>query len=305
MRILVTCGDFRQHLTPAFHYLMEEVGKLVDLTLWYQPGDINDIIRQLDNPPDFVFINEYGETNSPAITGLDQLSTPFAVSLHDLHYRIVERNEALKRDKVQHIFTIGRDKFIEWYPHFKDCWWWLPHHVNTDIFKEYGKDRRIDYLMMGAVHPIVYPLRSKILAAMQGIPGFLYHKHPGYRIFTKNDKAYVHEKYAREIGRAKIFLTCGSRWKYPLAKYYEVLACQTLLLAPVCNELGDLGFIPGIHYVPINEYDFIEKAHYYLNHEEERLAIARQGFAMVHARHSTRKRAQELVAMISAILSKH
>ncbi len=305
MKLLVTSGDFKHHLTPNFHYLLEELSRLTDLTVWYQSGDIQDILSELGFVPDFIFINEYGETNSPKITGLSGLSIPFAAALHDLHYQIPERNRSLGQDKVQHIFSIGRDKFYEWYPNHTNRLCWLPHHVNTNIFKDYGLNKEIDYLMMGAVHPRVYPLRYKILNRMKNVTGFIYHQHPGYRFFNHDDQAYVHEKYAREINRAKIFLTCGSVWGYPLAKYYEVLACKTLLLAPVCSELGDLGFIPGVHYVDINEYNFMTKAEYYLQHEAQRMAIVQQGYEMVQTRHSTRKRAQELLDMIAGILKQY
>lgn len=302
MKLLVTTGDFSRHLTPNFHYLLTEVAKLVDLTIWYHSGDIVEINHSLGFEPDFVFINEFGETNSPKITGLASLSIPFAVALHDLHYQINERNQAIEEVNAKYVFSIGRDKFYEWYPGYRDRLCWLPHHVNTEVFKDYGLPKEIDFLMMGAVHARVYPLRYKILETMKHNPGFLYHQHPGYRIFSPDDEALVGKKYAREINRAKIFLTCGSQWKYPLAKYYEVLACNTLLLAPVCEELGDIGFIPGVHYVPIDEFDFMEKAEYYLQQEKERREISRQGFEMVHARHSTARRAQELVNIIAGIL---
>lgn len=305
MKVLVTSGNFQYHLTPAFHYLLEELSKLVELTVWYQPGDINDILPRLGVAPDFIFVNEYGETNSPNITGLSSLSVPFAAALHDLHYQVAERNEALHRDRVQHIFSIGRDKFYEWYPEHASKLCWLPHHVNTSIFRDYGLNKEIDYLMMGAVHPRVYPLRYKILNSMNQVPGFIYHEHPGYRIFKDDGQSFVHEKYAREINRAKIFLTCGSVWNYPLAKYYEVLACNTLLLAPICKELGDLGFIPGVHYVDIDENNFMAKAEYYLQHDAERMAISRQGYKMVHARHSTARRAKNMVDIITRILEQH
>lgn len=305
MKVLVTSGDFKYHLTPAFHYLLEELSKLVDLTVWYQPGDIHHIISRLGFNPDFIYINEYGETNSPKITGLADLSIPFAVSLHDLHYQVAERNEALRQDKVEHIISIGRDKFYEWYPEHANKLYWLPHHINSSIFKDYAFNKDIDFLMMGAVHSRVYPLRYKILNSMCKITGFVYHEHPGYRLFKDDDRSLVHEKYAREVNRAKLFLTCGSVWNYPLAKYYEVLACNTLLLAPICRELGDLGFIPGIHYVDIDENNFIDKAEYYLRHEAERLTISRQGYEMVHAQHSTTHRARELVNQIEGILHYH
>jgi spore maturation protein CgeB len=105
-----------------------------------------------------------------------------------------------------------------------------------------------------------------------------------------------------EINRAKIFFTCDSVYHYPVAKYFEVLACKTLLLAPASRELTDLGFIPGVNFVSIDESNFEEKAEYYLRHEEERLQIATKGYEMVHARHTTARRAAEFADILETIL---
>ncbi len=91
--------------------------------------------------------------------------------------------------------------------------------------------------------------------------------------------------------------------RYPVAKYFEVLACNTLLLAPYFEELDDLGFIPGVHFVEADEHNFEEKAHYYLNHEQERLKIALRGYEMVRARHSSPQRAAEVLAVIKQIIT--
>ncbi|MEN6324664.1 MAG: glycosyltransferase [Syntrophomonas sp.] len=303
MKVLVTTGDFSHYLSPNFHYLLVELAKLVELTVWYEPGDIQEIIARLESPPDFIFINEFGETNTPKITGLGSLSIPFAVALHDLHYQIAERKEAINRLNVQHVFTLYRDSFYEWYPELAEKLHWLPHHANTDVFKDYGLPKNIDYLFMGAVHQGVYPLRYRIQQKMKGKPGFVYHEHPGYRNYDDSDDALVGRNYAREINRAKMFLTCNSRYRYTLAKYFEIMACNTLLLAPNSKELEDLGLIAGVHFVPINEADFEEKAEYYLHHEKQCLEIARQGYETVQQHHSTSRRAAQLVAMIEDILS--
>ncbi len=126
--------------------------------------------------------------------------------------------------------------------------------------------------------------------------------HAGCRNFEDDENAFVGEKYARELNRAKIFFTCDSKYQYPVPKYFEASACKTLLMASESKELKDLGFEPGINFVAIEEQNFEEKAKYYLHHEEERLKIARQGYEMVHSRHSTVKRAMEMAAIIENII---
>lgn len=302
LRILITTGDFSHFVSPDFHYLLTELAKISDLTLWHEPGNIHNILKRLQITPDFIFINEFGETNAPKITGLATLTIPYGIYVYDIHYEIEARKEAMEKENVQYVFSHYRDKFHLWFPEYVHRMHWLPQHANLDVFRDYGLTKDIDYLLMGAVHDIVYPLRYKIIETMKDKPGFIYHQHPGYRNFDPQDNALVGERYAREINRAKIFFTCDSVYQYPVAKYFEVLACNTLLLASTSKEIEDLGLIPGTHFVSINDNDFEEKAEYYLNHEKERRQIAEQGYAMVRSRHSTAKRAAELLGMIEDIL---
>lgn len=304
LRILVITGDFSNYLVPNFYDLMLEVQKLADVDIWHQPGDINTIINQFPTKPDLVFINEFGESNSPQITGLESLTIPYVLLMYDLHYQVEVRNNALKQLNPLYIFTLYRDRFNYWYSDYRDKICWFPHHVNTNIFKDYQMPKDIDYLLMGDVHERLYPLRRKMLLTMQNRAGFVYHPHPGWRQFSPEERSvlFIGERYAREINRAKIFFTCSSIYQYPLLKYFEVLACKTLLLAPASSELADLGFIPGVNFVAINEDDFVNKAAYYLQHEAERQMIAEKGYEMVRCLHGTEKRAQDMVSTLADII---
>jgi hypothetical protein len=284
------------------YYLTKELQKITELMLWQKPGCINEIIAQLKRRPDFILLNDIKER--PEISGLTSLDIPFGIIMHDLHYKTEGRKRFITENNVKYIFSIYRDKFYDWYPQFKARMRWLPHYVNTQTYKDYRLPKEIDWLMMGAVATWSYPLRVKILHVMKEKKGFVYHPHPGYRNIKENESVYVGETYAREINKAKIFLTCNSIFKYTLSKYFEVLACRTLLLAPDSKELYDLGFIPGVHYVPINEHDFLEKAEYYLADEQERRRITDQGYDMVHREYSVSKRTALLVSMIDDILNR-
>ena len=60
--------------------------------------------------------------------------------------------------------------------------------------------------------------------------------HPGYNIPSVEDQVV---KYAKEINKAKITLTCSSKYKYALAKYSEIPLCNSLLIADVPDENKD------------------------------------------------------------------
>jgi len=304
MKLLVIACNYQHYVSRnGMYYLLSELTKITDLVTWHESGDdIYKILHQLNIEPNFILVSEYYEKNATKITGLSNLSIPYAISMLDLHKDKKLRNQLIVSENIRNIFSVYRDAFYKWYPEFKGNIFWLPHHVNLNIFKDYGLTKDIDFLLMGDLDRNYYPLRNEILYKMKNKPGFVYHKHPGYREFSDDENIFVREKYAQEINRAKIFFTCDSILHYPVAKYFEVLACKTLLLAPTSPEIEDLGFIPGVNFVSIDEQDFEEKAEYYLDHEKERLEIAEQGYEMVRARHSTAKRASELVTMIEDIL---
>lgn len=306
LKLLFITRSFENDLVQGVNYFIAELANQTDLMLWHDPGDIRDIIKKCKVKPDFIILHEHG-LYGPNITGISNVDIPCGAYLHDLN-QIMNNNTntikaAIDRDSIQYIFTIIRNKFIKWYPEYVDRMRWLPHCIDPAIFRDYDLQKDIDYLMIGNIIQKYYPLRYQIYQTMKERKNFVSHLHTGpYNIANKKDTALIGTKYAKEINRAKIFFTCSSNNKYPLQKYYEVLACNTLLLAPASQELKDLGFIPGVHFVDINESNFEQKAEYYLRNKAERKKITKEGYRLVHEKHTTAIRVAQFVEMIQQIL---
>lgn len=116
-----------------------------------------------------------------------------------------------------------------------------PHCAEKNIFKDYCMPKDIDIQLIGVISPEFYPLRSKlhnIIITKMISNGIKYRilPHPGYRIDNVDDQVI---NYARQLNRAKINLTCSSKYKYALAKYSEVPLCKSLLIADMPNENKD------------------------------------------------------------------
>lgn len=304
IHVLFIAEDTSQLLNKNFYYLEQELDKVVNLTIWRKPGHISYILKQLSTRPDFILLlNDIDKEISPMIKGIAHTSIPTGMFVNDVHRFVKLRRNYIVKNNITHLFTIVRDKFIEVYREFTDNMTWFPHFVHTGIYRDYGMEKDINLLMMGAVND-VYPLRQKIIKAYEGNPNLVYHKHPGYQNLSKykEDQYFVGRRYAREINRAKIVFTCPSVFHYPVIKYFEVLACNTLLLAPTFGELEALGFVPGYHFVPIDENNFKEKATYYLANKTERTKIAEQGYQFIRQNHSVSIRTNQLVKKIKAIL---
>ncbi|MBU8791645.1 glycosyltransferase [Oceanobacillus caeni] len=304
IHILFIAEDTSQLLNKNFYYLEQELVKIAHVTFWRKNGHISSILKKLSIRPDFILLlNDIGKKFSPLIKGLANIDIPVGLFINDVHRFTNHRRNFISKNKIPYLFTIARDKFIEIYPEFQHKMEWFPHFINTKIYRDYHKQKTIHLLMMGAVNDI-YPLRKKIRNTYKENSNFVYHEHPGYKSFNEQEETqhFIGSYYAKEINRAKIFFTCPSIYYYPVRKYFEVLACNTLLLAPTFKELEDIGFIPGTHFVPIDENNFKEKAAYYLKNEIKRQQIAEQGYHFIHENHSVKIRARQLVERMESIV---
>lgn len=306
LKILFLTNDQSDHMEKSSFYLEEELRNQCDLMVWRQSGRLKTILSHLPDQPDFILMNDhFAPKLGPVVEGMNETKIPKGVIFHDISNYIHQRKQFIVREDVDLIFVHYRDAFRKWYPKFASRMVWLPHHVNTDVFKDYQLEKTINILMMGAMSPRLYPFRVTMRESLKNKDGFVYHPHPGYGHKKESQPgSLIGEAYAEEINRAKIFLTCHSIFEYPLLKYFEVLGCNTLLLAPASNELTELGFVDGETYVSVNRHNFIEKVNYYLKHEVERTQLAQRGYVMVRTHHSTKQRAAELIQHIQQVIKK-
>ncbi|WP_227002672.1 glycosyltransferase [Salicibibacter kimchii] len=306
MKLLYLAKDTQSFVDRNYSYLEQELANHCKLIIWRRPAHITSVLRKMDKEPSMIFIvNDIGSRMEPMVKGLANINIPVAMVVNDVHRFSKLRKRYIEKNKIRHLFSVVRDQFSEIYPEYASNMWWFPHHVETSVFQEEPLEKTIDFLMMGAVNDY-YPLRRKILKTFAADQRFVYHPHPGYRSFNKNDQErfFIGRKYVQEINRAKIFFTSPSILRYPVKKYFEVLACKTLLLAPTFPELEDLGFIPGVHFIAVNEDNFKEQAEYYLKNEEERRQISEQGYNFVRKHHSTAIRAKQLFGYLQTIFEK-
>lgn len=91
---------------------------------------------------------------------------------------------------------------------------------------------------------------------------------------------YTTEQYAEGYKRAKIALSFSRAHGMNVvnARPFEAMSCGAMLMEQESPELAKL-YTPGVDYVEWkDEVDLVEKTKYYLEHEEERKAIAEAGW---------------------------
>lgn len=300
IKLLFSSYDCSRFINRNYELFRQEAARQSEVVFWRYKGNVQEILEKIKFKPDFIILD-----CSPGLSDLDKVNIPKALILDDVHWEIEENKGLIKRGKIDIIFSRTNEAFNKYYSEFKDKFTWLPYGVDTRIFRDYQEEKKINFLLMGAVWPKAYPFRAKVLEKFNGVDGFVYHHHPGYiNVDEKQEGVYVGEKYAREINRAKIFFTCDSVNHYPIAKYMEVLACNTLLLAPSNNDLSKLGFKDEINFVECNQENFYEKAMYYLENEHERKRIAYNGYQFVYENHSNRVRVAKFINHLEHFIEK-
>lgn len=303
VKILYISRDESKWVFRGPHYFQQELARVAQVHFARRSGSIEEILNETPFHPDVIILHMQPLNEAPMITGLEAVTIPKAMYVEDVHYRSKDLVEFAKGNDIQAVFCPYREHFHRYLGELADRFRWLPHCVNPDVFYDYGLPKEIDLLLMGQIVTMYYPVRKAMLERFRGRPGFVHHGHPGYVDISDDDpRFFVGRRYAREINRAKLFLTCGSKWSLPLAKYFEGAACMSCLLAPGGADFADLGFEDRKTFVECNQDDFEEKAIELLGDSAARARIAGQAYEMVMDRHTTSTRVREFLAMIKEYL---
>ncbi|MEH7118600.1 glycosyltransferase [Neobacillus vireti] len=304
--------NFPKH-KPKFETITA-LENFADVRYWYRDGNIKEILKRLNYKPDFILHYDvaWGYAFAPIISGLDQVDIPKGCIVIDTHYFPYVRRQYFKDTNIDIIFSLTKSPFLKTFPEYQEKFRWWPFSINPGIFKDWQLEKDIDCLLMGQVYDREgtspnntktpkgrYPFREEVLEKMRNTKGFVFHPHPGH---DAPSTAILNERYAQELNRSKIFFTCGGVFKYPVLKYFEAPACRTLLLAEPVQDIVDLGFKDGQHFVACDQSNIQEKTAYYLENEQERQFITDNGFEFVHQYHSNQARALQLVDYIEAFI---
>ncbi len=303
VKILYIARDESKWVFRGPHYFQQALARVARVHFARQSGSIKEILAQTPFSPDIIVLHMQPLNEAPIVTDLDALSIPKAMYVEDVHYRSKDLVQFAISNDVQLVFCPYREHFHRYLAPIADRFRWLPHCVDPDVFRDYRLPKEIDLLMMGQIVPMYYPIRKAMLERFNGKPGFVHRGHPGYVNIPDDDpRFFVGARYAQEINRAKIFLTCGSKWHVPVAKYFEAPACGSCLLAPGGADFPDLGFEDGKTFVECTIDNFEQRAVETLNDPGTLKRITKQGHEMIMDRHTASVRAGEFLALIKECL---
>jgi len=240
--------------------------------------------------PDVIFL--YNLKRAKKFKGLKDVDIPKCMILIDTCYWKEERAKWIKENKINVCFFRYKDDMFEFEKRFKgitNCRW-FPFSFDDKIFRDFGLERNIDIGFFGSLIPKNnYSFRNKMVNIV------LNEFKKNYNCQIAKPKQFVHLDYARALASTKILFNCSCQFRYLNQKYFESLACGTLLIADrPKNGFEDI-FGNGDDYMVLvkSEKDFREKLKYYLKNASEGREIAKNGFRFVHAKHTHSVRLKE------------
>lgn len=282
---------------------LQAIEEVANVSYHHEDGDILDILKKQKVKPDFIFHYDITAKNrlSPRIENLNQIDIPVGAYVIDAHWDPAKRKEYIEKNNISLIFSVSKRPFLKRYPEYESKFCFLPFSVNPSHIKDWKLKKDIDFLLMGHIAES-YPFRATVRDQMKDVKGFVYHKHPGH---LKPDRSLyiIDDAFGKEINRAKIFFSCGSIYKYPVMKYFEIPGCNTLLIAEENGDIIELGFKDGVNYVAADESNFYEKGLYYLKHDKKRKKIAKAGYNFIHKHHTHQVRVQQFISFIKEYLN--
>jgi hypothetical protein len=158
----------------------------------------------------------------------------------------------------------------------------LPHHIPSEIFKDYELPKQFDVMLAGVISSKVYPFRERMkkLLEQNHWDSAAIREHPGYRVMNPEQQLI---QYAKDLSKARIVITCSSIYKYALAKFPEIMACRSLVASDIPDERHDWfrRNIIEIHNGMSNS-QIIDAINYWLERPEEMQAKTDAAYKDVH-----------------------
>jgi len=181
------------------------------------------------------------------------------------------------------IVSPSYEYFAKLYPQFLPKYKFMPKFFSPHeryINLQFNENPKMRCLLSGAKNPKVYPLRVFIKNNCLGVD----YKPARYR----------GDSYAKLLNSYFCGVATSSIFNYAVAKYFEIPAAGSLLLADETNDLKRAGFVSHRHYVPITKANVLNTISQCLKDPEKYNSIRREGMEFVRKNHSVNNRMEWL-----------
>lgn len=311
MKLIVSqLGALGGYVSREFHYVMTELINHYDwkhIDSWAlsnAPGSFRDkLLNMVGELPSSILFWEGYEFLPNYASEISRLDCQKIIFADDLHWW----NDRMRLSRVisfalcDTVLSTYGYLWPKFYPELAGAKRvvWIPHSASQDFTVDYNANPENSIFLSGAVSRH-YPLREQVKALhAQSAYSIIHHQHPGYHCqYDYNRNENVGRGYAEKINRYRTGFTDSLIYGYIVAKYFEIPATGSLLLADdaVSEPLKELGFIENEHYLAVSKENLEEKVRYVLdeaNHDELD-EIRKAGQKLVWTRHKTSERARSI-----------
>jgi len=173
---------------------------------------------------------------------------------------------------------------------------WLPHAAEPQAYPKIEILKKYDVCFIGHIQDVVnfngFTRTDALDRLFKEFPNFYYgSRHPAFP--EKN----LFEDAARKFSQSKIVFNTSIKDDINM-RVFETLSTGSFLLTNWLPTLGEL-FEDGKHLVTYKTLDeMVEKAQYYLEHDEEREKIAQAGHAEFMAKHTYKHRVETILSIV-------
>lgn len=308
--LVVDSGSWKSYVSREFHYIMADLityhgwKPLETYELLNGRGTVRTkLLDKFGKLPDRILFWECFDLLTQRREDIAYLDCPkfiFADDLHGWHDGMRPRN-LVSFALFETVLSTYAYTWDNLYPEFcrTKKLVWIPHSASPDFMLNFNSHPKNSIFLSGSISPS-YPLRQEMekLYAQRSY-AITCQSHPGYHSnYNYDSDETVGRRFAETINQHRAAFTDSSIYRYVVAKYFEIPATGTLLLADeaVSEQLNNLGFRANEHYISVSKENLQEQVRYVLNekHHQELDCIRRSAQELVWERHKTSDRARQI-----------
>lgn len=202
-----------------------------------------------------------------------------------------KKNKLLAFERFDVLVGSFPETFSKWYPQFLHKYIHYPNHFapfeRFNVLKP-NPNPIMKCLLSGSRNKC-YPFRQYII---DNVPS---------EIFTYRKKNILFVDYPKFLNNYFCAIATGAASSVVVAKYLEIPAAGTLLLAEEINDVILLGLKANVHYVPITRKTVVEKIREVLKNPERYIKMRDRATKLVRENHSEINRLEEFKNVLQFI----
>jgi len=291
----LTRGLSKTHDKQGFPFFPQKWG-IADSKL---PNGVADIVKEEE--PDIIMAEGFYR--------MENVKIPRVKTITDYHGEYLQNKEWIAKGNIDMILTRSWGDGMAFRIREMGCnVGYFPLSASIVRFYDKRLERTHDVHLAGCIN-IAYPIRLRVLHHIQD-------KYTAKRkgrvpfSFTVDGINYICDRkrfnvvhFANIINKSKLTIFGTGIIRYALCKFFEVMACNTLVMSNFPVDWKALRFEDGKNIVEIDSNNFPDKIKYYLENDSERKKIARNGMELFLKYHTHEQRAKQLIAQFKELIN--